>query len=50
MRMVRELGVVLRSVGAAVEMSSMMGHGGGRVIVKLNGVVPVDRWTWALYA
>ena len=41
--------MVLRSVGAAVEMSSMIGHGGGLVIIKLKRVVPVDRWTWELY-
>ena len=48
--MVRELGVEFKSAGAAVEISSTIGQGGGRVIVRLNGVVPVDRWTWALYA
>ena len=49
-RIVRELGVELKSAGAAVKISSTIGQGGGRVIVRLNGVVPVDRWTSALYA
>ena len=48
-RMVRELDVEFRSAGAAVKISSTIGKGDGRVIVRLNGGLPVGRWTWAFY-
>lgn len=35
-------------VGAIVVWLSRIGHGGGSVIVKLNGVVQVEVWTCEL--
>lgn len=37
-------------VGAILVMLSRIGHGGGRVMVKLNGVVPVDACSCEVYA